>query len=171
MPYAGSTSAYEEASPVKTASPIKAVSVPEQSGSGYPEPFNTRVGSATWRPLGDQFDLTQFGVNLETLKPGDQSALRHWHTLSDEFVYVLAGEVVLVTDEGESALVEGMCAGFKAGERNAHHFINRGSASAQLLVMGARVPGDNAFYPDDDIVWFHTHKGRVAARKDGKVYT
>lgn len=156
---------------MKLASSLEAESVPERSGSGYPEPFNTRVGSGTWRPLGDQFDLTQFGINLETLKPGDQSALRHWHSLSDEFVYVLAGEVVLVTNEGESSLGAGMCAGFKAGVCNGHHFINRGTASAQLLVLGARVPGDNAFYPDDDIVWFHTQEGKVAAHKDGTAYT
>jgi uncharacterized cupin superfamily protein len=150
---------------------VEAWSVPERSGSGYPEPFNTRVGSGTWRPLGDHFDLTQFGVNLETLKPGDQSALRHWHTLSDEFVYVLAGEVVLVSDEGESTLEAGMCVGFKAGERNAHHFINRGPAGARLLVMGTRVPGDNAFYPDDDIAWLQTESGKVAVHKDGKAYS
>ncbi len=156
---------------MKTVGPLNAESVPERSGSGYPEPFNTQVGSATWRPLGDQFDLTQLGVNLETLKPGDQSALRHWHTLSDEFVYVLAGEVVLVTEHGESALGAGMCAGFKAGERNGHHFINRGPGSAKLLVMGARVPGDNAFYPDDDIAWFHTEEGKVAVHKDGTAYS
>ena len=156
---------------MKTSSPLEAESVPERSGSGYPEPFNSQVGSATWRPLGDQFDLTQFGVNLETLKPGDQSALRHWHTLSDEFVYVLTGEVVLVTDQGETVLGPGMCAGFKAGVRNAHHFINRRPASAKLLVMGARVPGDNAFYPDDDIIWLHTQEGKVAAQKDGTAYS
>jgi uncharacterized cupin superfamily protein len=156
---------------VKKVSPVRAESVPERSGSGYPEPFNTRVGSGTWRPLGEQFDLTQFGVNLETLKPGDQSALRHWHTLSDEFVYVLAGEVVLVTNEGESTLGTGMCAGFKAGVPNGHHFINRSPARAQLLVLGTRVPGDNAYYPDDDIVWFHTEEGKVAVHKDGKPFT
>ena len=78
---------------------------------------------------------------------------------------------MLVTDEGESILGAGMCAGFKAGVRNGHHFINRGPASTQLLVMGARVPGDNAFYPDDDIVWFHTAEGRVAVHKDGTAYS
>ena len=36
-----------------------------------------------------------------------QSALRHWHTLEDEFVYVLSGEVVLVTDAGEQTLRAG----------------------------------------------------------------
>lgn len=149
---------------------VRAASVASKSGSGYPEPFNTTVGGASWRPLGDQFDLTQFGINLEVFQPGDQSALRHWHSLSDEFVYVLAGEITLVTDQGESVLEPGMCVGFKAAVRNGHHFINRSSREAQLLVMGARIPGDTAFYPDDDLAWFPTADGKVAAHKDGRPY-
>ena len=150
--------------------PVQAESIAQKAGSGYPEPFNTQVGSGTWRPLGDEFDLTQFGVNLETLKPGDQSALRHWHTLGDEFVFVLSGEVTLVTEEPDSILASGMCVGFKAAERNGHHFINRSTVDARLIVMGARVPGDNAFYPDDDLVWLPTENGKLAAHKDGTLY-
>ncbi len=51
-------------------------------------------------------------ASFETIVgPGGQSALRHWHTLEDEFVYVLSGEVVLISDEGEQILKAGMCAG------------------------------------------------------------
>ncbi len=150
--------------------PLAAQSIAAESGSSYPEPFITRIGAASWHPMGEPFGLTQFGVNLEILNPGDQSALRHWHTLGDEFVYVIAGEVILVTDEGEASLGVGMCVGFKAGERNGHHFINRSAAQAQLIVMGARIPGDTAFYPDDDLAWFHTEQGRIAVHKDGTPY-
>ena len=66
---------------------VVALEVKAESSVGYPEPFKTRMGEADWRRLGDAFGLTQFGVNLETYEPGAQSALRHWHTLSDEFVY------------------------------------------------------------------------------------
>jgi uncharacterized cupin superfamily protein len=71
--------------------PTQANTVPSQSGSNYPEPYKSRMGDASWRPLGEQFGLTQFGVNLETLAPNAESALRHWHDLEDEFVYVLEG--------------------------------------------------------------------------------
>src|SRR5712692_373840 len=74
--------------------------VAEVRGSGYPQPFKSRMGDRAKRRLGDACGLTKLGVNLVTLGPGGQSALRHWHTLEDEFVYVLEGEVHLVTDSG-----------------------------------------------------------------------
>jgi uncharacterized cupin superfamily protein len=144
--------------------------VAESRGSGYPEPFRTRMGDRAKRKLGDACGLTRFGVNLVTLGPGGQSALRHWHTLEDEFVYMLSGEVVLVTDTGELALTAGMCAGYPAGARDAHHFVNRSSAPATYLEVGSRIDGDNAFYPDDDLMWVETEAGVHAAHKDGRRY-
>lgn len=92
--------------------------VAERRGSGYPEPFRSRMGERVKRRLGDACGLTHFGVNLVTLGPGGQSALRHWHTKEDEFVYVLEGEVVLLTDEGEQTLRAGDCAGYPGGRGN-----------------------------------------------------
>ena len=149
---------------------IDSATVPEVRGSGYPEPFRTRMGDRAKRRLGDACGLTRFGVNLVTLGPGGQSALRHWHTLEDEFVYVLSGEVVLVTDAGEQQLTAGMCAGYPAGKRDAHHFQNRSSAPATYLEIGNRDPGDNAFYPDDDLMWVDAGDGPYGAHKDGKAY-
>ena len=145
-------------------------SVPEQRGSGYPEPYRSRMGERVKRKLGDACGLTRFGVNLVTLGPGGQSALRHWHTLEDEFVYILHGEVVLVTDAGEQVLTAGMCAGYAAGARDAHHFINRGKLPASYLEIGNRIDGDNAFYPDDDLMWCEDENGVYAALKDGRRY-
>jgi uncharacterized cupin superfamily protein len=144
--------------------------VSEHRGSGYPEPFRSRVGGRAKRRLGDACGLTRFGVNLVTLEPGAQSALRHWHTLEDEFVYVLAGELVLVTDHGEQILAAGGCAGYPAGKRDAHHFVNRSGAPAVYLEVGSRVEGDNAFYPDDDLMWCEDEAGVYAAHKDGRRY-
>ena len=149
---------------------VVALDIEAESGSGYPEPFKSRMGGADWRRLGTPFGLTRFGINLETFQPGAQSALRHWHTLSDEFVYVLEGEMVLRTDAGDTILRPGMCAGFKAGARNAHHFVNRSDKPARLLVLGTRVPGDTCFYPDDDLMWVDTEQGSHAAHKDGTRY-
>ncbi|MGZ8203395.1 MAG: cupin domain-containing protein [Burkholderiales bacterium] len=144
--------------------------VPEVRGSSYPEPFRSRMGDRAKRKLGDACGLTRFGVNLVTLGPGGQSALRHWHTLEDEFVYVLSGEVVLVTDRGEQTLAAGMCAGYPAGSRDAHHFVNRSAAPATYLEIGNRVDGDNAFYPDDDLMWCEDENGAFAAHTDGRRY-
>jgi uncharacterized cupin superfamily protein len=129
------------------------------------------MGQASWRALGDHFGITQFGFNLETLQPGAQSSVRHWHTLSDEFIYVVQGELVLRSNDGECVLSPGMCVGFKAGDRNAHHLVNRSAAEARFIVVGTRVPGDTAFYPDDDLAWFRTEAGRAAVHKDGTPYS
>ncbi len=109
---------------------IDPATLPEQRSTGYPEPYRSRVSGRAKRKLGDACGLTRFGVNLVTLSPGGESALRHWHTLEDEFVYVLSGEVVLVTDAGAQTLTAGMCAGYPAGKRDAHHFVNRSNAPA-----------------------------------------
>jgi len=144
--------------------------VPEQRGSGYPEPFRSRMGDRAKRRLGDALGLTRFGVNLVTLGPGGQSALRHWHTHEDEFVYVLEGELVLVTDAGEQVLAAGMCAGYPAGSTDAHHFVNRSAAVARFLEIGSRTDADVAHYPDDDLMWSVDDGGFHAAHKDGRRY-
>lgn len=144
--------------------------VAEVRQSGYPEPFKARMGDRVKRRLGDACGLTRFGVNLVTLGPGAQSALRHWHTLEDEFVYVLSGEVSLVTDAGEQVLSAGVCAGYPAGSRDAHHMINRSGAPVTYLEIGNRIDGDNAFYPDDDLMWADAGAGAYGAHKDGRRY-
>ncbi len=144
--------------------------VPEKRSSIYPEPFRSRMGDRMKRRLGDACGLTRFGVNLVTLGPGGQSALRHWHTLEDEFVYVLTGEVVLVTNDGEQTLRPGMCAGYPGGKKDGHHFLNRSTVPATYLEIGDRTEGDNAFYPDDDLMWVEDENGTFAAHKDGRRY-
>jgi uncharacterized cupin superfamily protein len=150
--------------------PIEVEGILATFGCGYPESFHSRMGVAAWRGLGDHFGLTQFGVSHETLAPGAQSSVRHWHTLSDEFVLVTEGQLVLRTDDGEFVLGQGMCIGFKAGERNAHHLVNRSTSQAKFIVVGSRIPGDCAFYPDDDLAIFNAEEGRVWVHKDGRRY-
>lgn len=150
--------------------PVHIDSLPAASGSGYPEPFNSRVGAGHWRALGDHFGLTQFGVSHEQLAPGAQSSLRHWHAETDELVIVLTGELILRTNDGEFVMRPGMCVGFKAGVPNAHHLVNRSSAEATFIVVGTRHPDDRATYPDDDLDSRRTDKSRVWLHKDGSPY-
>jgi uncharacterized cupin superfamily protein len=140
-------------------------------GRGYPEPFARRVAGRVRRPLGDFFGLTNFGVNLTRLPPGGMSALRHTHTREDEFIYIVEGEPVLVTNSGETALRPGMCAGFKAGDGNAHHLLNRTMHDVVYLEIGDRNPGDTVIYPDDDLGRALAPDGtRRFVRNDGTPY-
>ena len=150
---------------------IHASDLPEQRSSMYPEPFRARMGDRVKRRLGDAFGLTQYGVNLVRLGPGGQSSLRHFHSHEEEFVYVLEGELVLVTNAGEQAMSAGMCVGFPANTGDAHHLVNRSRAAAVYLELGSRIKDDNGHYPDDDLCWLADGKGGVVpGHKDGSPY-
>jgi uncharacterized cupin superfamily protein len=152
--------------------PIRALDAPPRAQpSTYPEPFARLMAGREKRPLGDLFGLSNFGVNLTRLAPGGASALRHAHTVQDEFVYVLKGNPTLVTDSGETQLEPGMCAGFKAGSGDAHHLVNRSAAEVLYLEVGDRSAGDSASYPDDDIRAELGADGKWKyAKKDGTPY-
>ena len=145
---------------------IKAAdAAPRAKPSNYPEPFFSRMLKREKRPLGDLFGLKNFGVNLTRLAPGGESALLHRHSKQDEFVYILEGEPILVTDAEEVQLAPGMCAGFPA-QGIAHQLVNRTDRDVVYLEVGDRSPGDEGSYPRDDIQaalgpdgkWRFTHK-------------
>ncbi len=141
---------------------------PRARPSRYPPDLAAKIGAREKRPLGDLFGLSNFGVNLTRLTPGSASALRHAHARQDEFVYVLEGEPVLVTDAGETPLSAGMCAGFRAGTGDAHHLVNRGPGDAVFLEVGDRTPGESVAYPDDDLRYEAGPDGGARyLRKDG----
>jgi uncharacterized cupin superfamily protein len=151
---------------------IDVASLPVSTGSKYPPPFDEPCRSRRIQRLGDAAGLTQFGVNLTRLPPGAWSSQRHWHAREDELVYVLEGEVWLVTDDGEERLRSGDCAGFKAGERNGHHFQNRSNQDALILAVGTRDENDWGEYSDIDMTFRAKPQpgGGRYARKDGTPY-
>ena len=120
------------------------------------------------KQLGDAGGLSDFGVNMLTLKPGVWSSQRHWHSKEDEFVMILSGEVVLVDDSGEHVLRAGDCAAFPKGQANGHHLINKSKADAICLEVGTRSTDDVCDYPDIDL----RIDGRIDkyAHKDGTFY-
>lgn len=137
----------------------------EQSTTGYPEPYKSRVAGRHKRRLGDHAGLKNFGVNLTRLDPGSESSMRHWHTKQDEFIYVVEGEVTLVTDAGRQKLKPGMAAGFPAGRADGHQLVNETDRPVSYLEIGDRTPGDGATYSDVDLAaslvdgkWVFTHK-------------
>jgi uncharacterized cupin superfamily protein len=142
---------------------IDMAAAPRREGSAYPPPYDAPCRARVRQALGDAAGLTQFGVNLLRLIPGAWSSQRHWHTAEDEFVWVVEGEVVLVTDSGEEVLRAGDCAGFRAGIGDGHHLQNRSSRPALVLEIGSRRPDqDTVDYSDIDLRWTaaagYTHK-------------
>lgn len=149
---------------------IDLASVPCVRGTSYPPPFDQPCLSRTRQRLGDQAGLAQYGVNLLRLTPGSWSSQRHWHTEEDEFVYVLSGEVVLVTDTGEEILRPGDCAGFKANEPDGHHLQNRSDTDALVLEIGGRSEADACTYPDIDMLAPAGAKPATYTHRDGTPY-
>jgi len=150
---------------------VKAMDVPPRvKPSNYPEPFYTMMLSREKRQLGEVFGLKTFGVNLTRLKPGGASALRHYHTVQDEFIYIVGGRPTLVTETGETLLEPGMCAGFRAGVADGHRLVNRTNEDVVYLEIGDRQPGDMAFYPDDDLKADFVDGQWRFVHKDGSPY-
>jgi uncharacterized cupin superfamily protein len=148
---------------------IDLAAAPEIIGARYPMPHDEPCAARVRRRLGDAAGLTQFGVNLLRLPPGSWSSQRHWHSDEDEFVYILKGEVVLVTDAGEAVLKAGDCAGFKAGDGDGHHLQNRSGEEAVLLEVGSRRWGESSVdYPDIDLQFPKAGKG--FQHRDGRPY-
>jgi uncharacterized cupin superfamily protein len=142
---------------------------PVTTGSRYPAPYDQPCHARYRTRLGDAAGLTQFGVNRLTLPPETWSSQRHWHTAEDEFIYVLEGEVVLVTNDGEQTLRAGDSAGFKSGVADGHQLQNRSTQPAVVLEIGARRPEDDEVdYPDIDLRVPRGRKGFT--HKDGTRY-
>ncbi len=144
--------------------------VAEQSTSGYPEPYRSRVSGRHRKRLGDAAGLKNFGVNLVTLDPRSESSMRHWHERQDEFVFVLEGEVTLVTNAGRQRLTAGMAAGFVAGNADAHQLVNETNKPAVYLEIGDRTPEDRASYPDVDLAAHWSGGKWIFTRKNGRPY-
>lgn len=142
---------------------------PVTTGSRYPAPYDEPCRERFRTRLGDAAGLTQFGVNLLRLPPGTWSSQRHWHSAEDEFVYILEGEVVLVTNDGEQTLRAGDSAGFKCGVADGHQLQNRSGREAVLLEIGSRrTEEDEVDYPDIDLKAPPGRKGFT--HKDGTRY-
>jgi uncharacterized cupin superfamily protein len=145
-------------------------SVVSHIGSGYPQPFGSSCARRERRRLAEAAGLDKIGVTLLRLPAGAWSTERHWHLNSDEFVYVLEGEVMLVTDDGEEVLRAGDASGFRAGEANGHHLQNRSTSDVLLLEIGNHLENDTAYYPDIDLIASLIDGRSILTHRDGRLY-
>ena len=149
---------------------IDIAAIPLDAATNYPPPFNKAVEGRARKRLARAAGLTQFGVNICTLKPGASSSQRHWHENEDELVYVLEGEVVLCEDDGEIVLKAGEAAAWKAGVENGHCIVNRSPRDAVVMEVGTRAPAERAHYSDIDMKVVRDESGFRYSRKNGEPY-
>ena len=152
--------------------PTKAETVPAAEGQTiYPEAFASVVAGRIKRKLGNHFNLSNFGVNLTTLAPGSASALMHFHSKQDEFVYVIDGTLTVRIGPDAYEMTRGDCVGFKSGTGQGHQIINRSDRPASYLEIGDRTAGDQAEFPEDDLVARQGDNGSwILSHKDGEPY-
>jgi uncharacterized cupin superfamily protein len=144
--------------------------LPLDQSTAYPPPFNKAVEGRARKRLGWAAGLTQFGVNVCTLRPGAASSQRHWHEQEDELVYVLEGEVVLCEDDGETVLKPGEAAAWRAGVQNGHCLVNRSNRDAVFIEIGTRALAERAHYSDIDMMVVRDGAGARYTKKDGSAY-
>ena len=147
---------------------VDIAAVPKRRGVGYPPPFDAQSVDRIRQRLGDAGGLTDFGINLTQLPPGNWSSQRHWHSHEDECVYILEGEIVLIEDGGETVLVAGDFAAFPKGTGNGHHMVNRSDKVVVYLEIGSRQPEDLTTCSDIDMMSANSD-GRFV-HKDGTPY-
>jgi uncharacterized cupin superfamily protein len=131
---------------------IPLTAVPVESGCNYPSPFDRLCLDQSTQRLARHAGLTQFGVNLTVIEPGAWSSQRHWHGHEDELVWVLEGELTLVSDGGEQVLQAGDCVAFRRGDPDGHHLINKSGRAAKVLEIGNSDPADRCVYSDIDMI-------------------
>jgi uncharacterized cupin superfamily protein len=147
---------------------LNLASIPQHKGSSYPAPFNEKSANRIRQRLGDAGGLTQFGVNLLDLPPGAWSSQRHWHSTEDEFIYVISGEIALVTDQGEEKLLAGDCVAFPKNVPDGHHLVNKSGTAAFCLEIGTRTTDKRVVYSDIDMVF--DSKVGCYTHRDGTPY-
>ena len=142
--------------------------IPVDTVNTYPDPFWQPIVGRERKRLGNVVGLSQFGVNLTTLKPGAWSSQRHWHRNEDEFIYVRSGEIVLCEDHSEIVLKAGDAAGFKANSGNGHCLINRTQKDAVYIEVGTRTVNETVVYSDIDMRLERDKNGVRYLRKTGE---
>jgi len=142
--------------------------VPAETDCNYPAPFDVPCSLQACQRLARDAGLTLFGVNLTVIEPGGWSSQRHWHSHEDEFVWVVEGELTLVTDAGEEVLRAGDCAAFRRGDPDGHHLINKSGRPAKVLEIGNSDPKDRCVYSDIDMVAEPGEPGY--SHRDGTLY-
>jgi uncharacterized cupin superfamily protein len=142
--------------------------IPQTNATGYPAPFDAPVQGRWYRRLAPATGLSQFAASHVVLKPGAWSSQRHWHHDEDEMLVMIAGEAVLVEDDGRHLLRAGDIAVWPQGEENGHHLINESDADCVFVVIGGGInrrrstPPAGGGYSDIDMLFTgdgcYTHK-------------
>jgi uncharacterized cupin superfamily protein len=95
------------------------------------------------------------GFGLYELEPGQSTWPYHFELGSEEWLFVVEGEVTLRTPEGERALRAGDVVCFVEGPAGAHAVRNDSDATARFAMPSVDEPTNAAVYPDSNSFVLH----------------
>lgn len=124
--------------------------IEQTNRTGYPSPHDAAVAGRFYRRIGEFGGFVDFGASHVVLKPGAASSQRHWHQDEDEMVVMVAGEAVLIEDDGRTLMHPGDIAIFPKGAANGHHFVNESAEDCVFVAIGRENAGQ-CYYPDVDM--------------------
>lgn len=140
--------------------------IPQTNATGYPAPFDADVQGRWYRRLAPALGLTAFGASHVVLNPGAWSSQRHWHRDEDELLVMIAGEAVLIENEGRTIVRPGDIVAWAKGVENGHHLINESDEDCIFVcISGGNRDGGGA-YSDIDMMF----EGDGYFHKDGTPY-
>jgi len=104
--------------------------------------------------IGKRLPMTELGVTLYVLPPGNAQAPYHWHHVREELLLVLSGRPTLRTADGERQLDAGDMVSFPRGPEGAHKVTNETSEAARYLIFSTKPSSDIVEYPDSRKIGF-----------------
>ena len=95
------------------------------------------------------------GLGIYEIEPGQATWPYHFELGSEEWLFVIEGEVILRTPEGERTLRAGDLVCFPEGPGGAHAVRNGSSAVARFAMPSVDLETNAAIYPDSGTFVLH----------------
>ena len=130
----------------------------------YVHQFNPNAIRHT-KSLGDRVGLSQVGVHLVRVAPGDDSTQHHVHLIEEEFIYILSGRGIAQIGDEKYEIGPGDFMGFVAGYLP-HSMANPFEADLVYLAGGNRSEVDICSYPDIKLKQYRLKNQREAVHWD-----
>ena len=118
------------------------------------------------RAVGPIVGAERTGTTVYEVEPGNATWPYHFEIADEEWMFVIEGEVVLRTPEGERPMRAGDVACFPIGAAGAHEVRNESESPARFALTSHAVgPGGGAVYPDSGKVLVYApgfkHRGML----------
>jgi uncharacterized cupin superfamily protein len=128
---------------------------------------NEEKGGTVYPLEGRDVPVTDFGVNVHVVRPGEPNGLYHSEGVREAFL-VLSGECTLLVEEEERQLRQWDFVHCPAGTR--HIFVGAGDGPCAILMIGGRPEQESLHYPVSELAARHGASAKEATSKPDEAY-